>query len=55
MLGAAPIGAGEFRQEKVGQRGDVLRVLAQRGNVKGDYVQAVEEIFAEISLLNFVS
>ena len=54
MLGAAPISAGEFRQEKVGQRGNVLRVFAQRGDVKGNHVQAVEEVFAEVSLLNFV-
>ena len=37
----------------VGQQAHVFDAFAQRGNVKGNHIQAVEQIFAEIAALDF--
>src|SRR5579875_3315675 len=52
MLGLAAIGAGKRLEVMVGQDGNIFRVLAQRGNIEGNDVEAVEEVLPEVSLLN---
>ena len=52
LLGLAAVGGGELAQEVVGQQRDVFAPVAHRRHVKGDYVQAIEQVFAEIAALD---
>ena len=42
-----PDSRANFFEEEIGERGDVLLVLAQRRNIDGDDVEAVVEVLAE--------
>src|SRR5262249_10065564 len=47
LLGPTAVGAAELAQEISRQSGQILDALAQRGHVKRNYVQPVEQVFPE--------
>ena len=50
---AAAVGGGEFLEKMAGEERDIFLALAQRRDHERNHVEAVEKIFAKISLGDF--
>src|SRR5260370_24950505 len=54
IFGAPAVGGGNFSQKVARQQRDIFLALAQRWNVKRNYVQAVKKVFAEVAPGDFL-